>query len=58
MVTYVTSAVQSVFRPSIAALSIAMATAIVTFDADPTSVGQKQVHLNLGCNGLLSLVCR
>ncbi len=58
MTTFLTHIVQAVFRPSVAALSIAMAVAIVTLDSSQHSVGQDTVNLSqLGCSGILKPIC-
>ncbi len=50
--------VQNVFRPSVAALSIAVALAVVTIDKSPNTVSRGTINLSeLGCQGLLKPVC-
>lgn len=50
--------VQSLFRPSVAALAISLATAIVTIDNSQHTVNLNTVDLaSLGCGGLLGPVC-
>ena len=58
MTTFFTSIVESVFRPSMAALAISTAVAIVSLDTSAHSVSQRTIDLGqLGCSGLLSAVC-
>ncbi len=54
----ISEVVQNVFRPSVAALSIAMAVAIVTIDKSPNTVSRGTINLSeFGCQGLLKPVC-
>lgn len=58
MTTFFTSIVDAVFRPSMAALAISTAIAIVSLDTSPHSVSQRTIDLSqLGCSGLLNAVC-
>lgn len=58
MTTFLISVVQATFRPSVAALSIALAVAIVTIENSPRSVKRDTINLSqLGCGGMLKLVC-
>jgi hypothetical protein len=58
MTTFLMDIVQSVFKPSVAALSISVAVAIVSLENTPNSVRQDTVNLSaLGCSGLLKPIC-
>ncbi len=58
MTTFFTSVIESVFRPSMAALAISTAVAIVSLDTSSHSVSQRTIDLSvLGCGGLLNAVC-
>ena len=58
MTTFFTSIVDSVFRPSMAALAISCAVAIVGMDTSAHSVKGKTINIGvLGCGGLLKPVC-
>lgn len=58
MTTILMNIIQGIFRPSIAALSIALAVAIVTVDKSSGSVTQDTINLSaLGCGGLLKPIC-
>jgi len=57
--SYLNEIIASVFRPSVAALSIAAALAVVTLDTDKHSVSQRQVDItNLSCGGLFKPFCQ
>lgn len=59
MTTFVINIVQSVFKPSVVALSLSMAVAIVSFDGNKTHASHDTISLSsLGCSGLLSPICR
>ena len=59
MTTFLTNIVASVFRPSVAALSIALALAIVTVDGSKNSISAGVVDVtDLSCGGLFKPVCR
>ena len=56
--TFIADIIQSVFRPSLAALAISVAIAIVSIENSPYTVENTKVNLNeLGCSGLLHPVC-
>ena len=57
--SFLSEIVGSAFRPSVAALSIAAALAVVTLDTDQHSVAQTQVDVtDLSCGGLFKPFCR
>lgn len=59
MTTFLTNIVSSVFRPSVAALSIALAAAIVTIDGNSSSLNARAVDVtDLSCNGLFKPFCK
>ncbi len=59
MTTFVINIVQSVFRPSVVALSLSMAVAIVSLDTNKHRVSHDTISLaSFGCGGLLGPICR
>ena len=57
--SFVTEIISTVFRPSVAALAIAGALAVVTLDTDKHSISQQQVDVtDLSCSGLFKPFCR
>ncbi len=59
MTTFLTDLVANVFRPSFAALSIAIAVAIVTIDGNAHKVSMDRVDVtDLSCGGLFKPFCR
>ncbi len=58
MVTFLTDLIANVFRPSVAALAIAAAVAIVTVDGNQHVVSMDRVDVtDLSCNGLFKPFC-
>ncbi|GFE65037.1 hypothetical protein [Litoreibacter roseus] len=56
--TFVSNLVGGVFKPSLVALAISTAAAVVSLDTSPQAVRQSTVDLSaLGCDGLLYVVC-
>ncbi|WP_298295773.1 hypothetical protein [uncultured Litoreibacter sp.] len=59
MTTFLTNIVAAVFRPSVAAMSIAMAVAIITVDGTSHSISAGTVDItDLSCSGLFKPVCQ
>lgn len=58
MVTLLTDLIANVFRPSFAALSIAVAVAVVTIDGNQHVISADRVDVtDLSCNGLFKPFC-
>lgn len=56
--TFLFDVVQSVFKPSIVALSVAFGVAIISFNDSPYSVDKNSIDLtNLSCPAVLNTVC-
>lgn len=58
MVTLLTDLIANVFRPSVAALAIAVAVAVVTIDGNQHVISMDRVDVtDLSCNGLFKPFC-
>lgn len=58
MITYAIEIIQGVARPSMVALSLCVAAALISVETSPDAVSRGQIDISdLGCKGLLKPVC-